>query len=317
MNENDDRIDPSGLVRRLINDERVLLRRARSAGSIDERLKALHGLEIIERMRRRLKDRGIYVQDCLPPPDVRKANRLEPSVGLPTPYSSPATPNPSASPSASGLMDGITVRGRFVSYYDSADPEGTTYDVFDMHEVYERICVGAADDYLRRETNQWCMWNHEERCVPLGRRGVNSTWWTDKRGVNFTLNPVDTTVGRDVVAAIRAGVVTGCSFHIDVTDVDWEELPNGAAIRWVKQLNCPEGSIVYRPAYSGSRCWLDDGKPRSLTVREEAEMSRIKARLDSLAAELSPPRTVKPAPAPSRQMPRRRVAPILGYSRPG
>ena len=271
---------------RLVGDEAMLLRRMRHGRDTETRVKAASSLAILERVKRRLQERGIEIRAS--GPEQRKATvgypvvRLEPAVGLPTAYSDPAHPNPQAT------TVGVTVRGRFLTYYDASDP-GSQYDVCGVGEIYERMSPGCADDSLKRQTDQFCYWAHlDEDSIPLARRGVNSTWFTDRKGVNFTLDPVNTTMGRDVVKAIQAGIVQECSFGFWADDVEWDDHPSGAAIRICHRITMTEGTICHAGAYRSSRCWIDSGDNR-MSASDRREMAEIQSRIAAAESREGPP----------------------------
>jgi HK97 family phage prohead protease len=120
----------------------------------------------------------------------------------------------------------------------------------------ERFAPGAFDRALAAGPDIRALWNHNDD-YPLGRvRNGTLQVSQDGSGVRFELQPPDTSWGRDAVASIRRGDVSGVSFAFsakrDGGDT-WEKPgPDGVAQRTVLDASLYEVSPVTFPAYAAT-----------------------------------------------------------------
>lgn len=112
----------------------------------------------------------------------------------------------------------------------------------------ERIAPGAFSDVLQNDTV--ALFNHDPN-YPLARNGVNLTLSEDDYGLKYRFDAPDTTVGNDLLANVRSGVIKQSSFAFTVAEEKWEEKdgpePSVRTITKVKRLY--DVSPVTYPAY--------------------------------------------------------------------
>lgn len=112
----------------------------------------------------------------------------------------------------------------------------------------ERIAPGAFSDVLQNDTV--ALFNHDPN-YPLARNGVNMTLSEDEFGLRYRFDAPDTTIGNDMLANVRSGVIKQSSFAFTVAEEKWEEKegkePSIRTITKVKRLY--DVSPVTYPAY--------------------------------------------------------------------
>lgn len=112
----------------------------------------------------------------------------------------------------------------------------------------ERIAPGAFKDVLQDDAV--ALFNHDPN-YPLARNGVNLTLSEDEFGLKYRFDAPDTTIGNDLLANIRSGVIKQSSFAFRIAEEKWEEKagkePSIRTILKVKRLY--DVSPVTYPAY--------------------------------------------------------------------
>lgn len=105
------------------------------------------------------------------------------------------------------------------------------------------------------------LYNHNYDNV-LGRVSAGTlTLTVDDKGLKFTLNVPDTTVGRDVYENAKNGNLQGCSFGFTIADDSWEREEDGTLIHTVLAIESLfEISIVTMPAYSETSIQVTRGR---------------------------------------------------------
>lgn len=144
-------------------------------------------------------------------------------------------------------------------YYNSADPAGTQYQLWDNY--FERIMPGAFDRAVK-EDDVRALQNHDPRLL-LGRSsaGTLSLEVTDE-GLRYTITPPNTQAGRDTVTSLERGDLDGSSFAFNITagGVEWSEervktVDGHEVTIFVRNIKAVElfdvGPVTY-PAYSGT-----------------------------------------------------------------
>lgn len=144
----------------------------------------------------------------------------------------------------------------------------------------ERIAPGAFEDVLQNDTV--ALFNHDPN-YPLARNGVNLTLSEDEFGLKYRFEAPDTTIGNDLLANIRSGVIKQSSFAFTVAEQKWEEKENEPSIRTiVKVKRLYDVSPVTYPAYPDTTVAArsleaikeqkeqkeDQNKPEGLTYHE-------------------------------------------------
>lgn len=148
---------------------------------------------------------------------------------------------------------------------------------YDMGAFWEEVAPGAFADSLKT-ADVVALVNHDT-AMPLARasRG-NLRLAEDDRGLRVEIDPIDTTYARDLVAAVRAGVVDAMSFGFQVNRDRYEQR-DGKVVRILESVELHEVSCVTFPANPNADLVLD------------------RRSFDQWLAG----RTVDPAPAPRRR----------------
>lgn len=150
------------------------------------------------------------------------------------------------------------ITGLAAVYYNSADPAGTQYQLWDNY--FERIMPGAFDRAVK-EDDVRALQNHDPRLL-LGRSsaGTLSLEVTDE-GLRYTITPPPTQAGRDTVTSLERGDLDGSSFAFNITSggVEWSEERVKVAgneitiyLRNIKAVELFDVGPVTYPAYSGT-----------------------------------------------------------------
>jgi len=95
---------------------------------------------------------------------------------------------------------------------------------------------------------------------PIGRT-TNGTLALNivERGLAYSIDPPDTTLGRDLVTLVRRGDLFGASFAFSVADKGetWDPQPDGSYVRTITDVGgLYDVSVVTRPAYTKSSAAL-------------------------------------------------------------
>jgi HK97 family phage prohead protease len=91
------------------------------------------------------------------------------------------------------------------------------------------------------------LFNHDSNQV-LGRTPATLQLRTDSRGLAFTLDPAPTQAGRDALALVSRGDVTGASFGFRTKKDQWRK-DDGVMIRELLDIELAEISLTAFPAY--------------------------------------------------------------------
>jgi HK97 family phage prohead protease len=92
-----------------------------------------------------------------------------------------------------------------------------------------------------------CLYNHDANAV-LGRTPKTLQLRHETRGVAFTLDPADTTAGRDAYELVKRGDVTGASFGFRTKKDAWKK-DGDVMIRELLDIELAEISLTAFPAY--------------------------------------------------------------------
>ena len=92
------------------------------------------------------------------------------------------------------------------------------------------------------------------------------------RGLNYSIDPPDTTLGRDILTLVRRGDLFGASFAFSLPagrGESWNQEPDGTMVRTISEVeNVWDISVVTRPAYPQSSAAL-----RSLQAWREEQLT--------------------------------------------
>lgn len=121
----------------------------------------------------------------------------------------------------------------------------------DLGGFRELIVPEAVDRTLRDALDVRALVDHDPSKV-LGRTTAGTLRLAkDARGLRVEIDPPDTTVGRDVLALVERGDVTGMSFSFQVVRPHGErfEARDGQTVRIVSDMRMQDVSVVTFPAY--------------------------------------------------------------------
>jgi HK97 family phage prohead protease len=126
---------------------------------------------------------------------------------------------------------------------------------YDMGSFWEEVAPGAFSESLAAG-DVVALVNHDT-AKPLARRSRgNLRLSEDDRGLRVEIDPVDTTYARDLVSAVRAGVVDAMSFGFEVKKDHFEER-DGKVVRVLDAVDLHEVSCVTFPANPNADLVLD------------------------------------------------------------
>lgn len=115
-------------------------------------------------------------------------------------------------------------------------------------------------------SNVVALFNHDDNLI-VGRTGVNLELEVDEIGLKYTIEPFDTTAGRDLIENVRNGLVSQSSFAMSGVESDWEEGSDGVDQRTITRIGkLWDVSPVVTPAYSDTEVVVGQ---RSLEQLEE------------------------------------------------
>ena len=139
------------------------------------------------------------------------------------------------------------ISGYGAVYYDG-NP-GTEYEVI-PGLLKERIMPGAFDRAIR-EDDVRSLFNHDPSLI-LGRSISGTlTLSVDKRGLIYSVDLGDTSIGKDVMEHIRRGDISGASFGFIASPEDQEWFTEeGIDIRVIRSLKLLDVGPVTYPAYA-------------------------------------------------------------------
>jgi HK97 family phage prohead protease len=138
--------------------------------------------------------------------------------------------------------DGQRIRGYAIIFNTPSE---------DLGGFKEIITPAAVDRTLAEQLDVRALVNHDTTMV-LGRTKAGTlTLQKDARGLRVDILPPDTTAGRDILASVKRGDVTGMSFTFKALKDEWRTDVK-TPIRAVTDMLIHEVSIVTFPAYSAT-----------------------------------------------------------------
>lgn len=143
-------------------------------------------------------------------------------------------------------------------------------------DLIERIAPTALDGVLER-SDVLCLMNHDERRGVLARwrMGEGSLSLTvDEKGLRYAFDAPNTSLGDELVEALRRGDIAESSFAFTVEKDNWERKEDGTYVRTIVQIEqLYDVSPVYYPAYEDTTVAL-----RSLEGIKEREREELERR---------------------------------------
>ena len=176
---------------------------------------------------------------------------------------------------------------RGISYRATVDEESRHVEgyalLFDVDskpmwggDLIERIAQTALDGVLER-SDVLCLMNHDERRGVLARwrMGEGSLSLTvDEKGLRYAFDAPNTSLGDELVEALRRGDIAESSFAFTVEKDNWERKEDGTYVRTIVQIEqLYDVSPVYYPAYEDTTVAL-----RSLEVIKDMEREELERR---------------------------------------
>lgn len=155
-----------------------------------------------------------------------------------------------------------------------------------FREKLTRSCLDEAD-----MSNVVALFNHDKSQI-LGRTGANVELEIDSIGLKFRIKPTNTTLSRDLIENIRAGVINQCSFAFTVAREDgaemWEE--NEETDVYERTINkidrLYDVSVVTTPAYPDTEVVVGErGEELVEELRSHPKKQEIQQMLDELDKE--------------------------------
>lgn len=141
----------------------------------------------------------------------------------------------------------------------------------------EIIQPGALDN--TDLSNVVALFNHDRNQV-LGRIGANLTLETDDTGLKYRIAPVNTTLFKDLIENVKAGLINASSFHFEVEPGgdSWYEVQDDDAdyvhvVSKIKQIT--DVSVVTAPAYNEATAGVSQRSVDGLTDMVSFRKNRI------------------------------------------
>ena len=164
-----------------------------------------------------------------------------------------------------------TIAG-YAAVFDSPASNGLWTETLDPH---------CFDNVLASNPDVRALWNHNADFV-LGRTTANTlTLSLDARGLNYKVDPPNTTVANDLMISMRRKDVTGSSFGFIVLRDQWTDNPDGSITRRILEIDqLLDVSPVTYPFYGKTSAQL-----RSLPESVPAE---VRSRLEQVSKHAPP-----------------------------
>ena len=149
-------------------------------------------------------------------------------------------------------IGGVRAQGRRVTGYAALFNSEA-----DLGEFRERIAPGAFRSTLAAGRNIRALYNHNPSDVLGTTQARTLELHEDDKGLAFSLDLPDTTVGRDVAELVKRGDVSGCSFGFRVNDgCERWEVRSGVSVRTLTDVLLAEITLTADPAYANTEVAL-------------------------------------------------------------
>lgn len=150
-----------------------------------------------------------------------------------------------------GEGDDKQITGLAAVYYNSKDPD-TEFQLWPG--VVERIMPGAFDKVIKSNADVRGLFNHDSNFV-LGRTTAGTMRLkSNKTGLDYEIDPPDTTIARDLQVSLERGDISGSSFAFTVASETWRDgEEEGSEVREINEIGelFDVGPVTY-PAYSAT-----------------------------------------------------------------
>jgi hypothetical protein len=138
----------------------------------------------------------------------------------------------------------------------------------------ERVAKGAFSRSLSEKEDIKAFWNHNSDMVLGSTKAGTLQLSEDDVGLRYSIDPPETTWGRDCMESIRRGDVSGTSFGFFVRKDDWEYLAEEDIYqRTLLDIDLIEISPTPLPAYPDSEVQISE---RALSSESKEKLTTLK-----------------------------------------
>ena len=141
----------------------------------------------------------------------------------------------------------------------------------DLGGFREEIAPGAFTRALAENHDVRALVDHDPSKILARSTSGTLVMEEDSHGLHVSINPADTSAGRDIKESIVRGDVSGMSFGFTVKADEWR-MEDGENIRTLRDLDLFDVSVVTYPAYESSSV--------------EVALRSLQVHRDEIAAEL-------------------------------
>lgn len=163
----------------------------------------------------------------------------------------------------------------------------------DLGGFVEEIKPEACTPEFLNEQDITMLYNHEtdQGVLARSKNGTGTLrYFVDEIGVHFEFEARNTSLGNEVLEAVRAGDLSQCSFAFKLAEGGdkWENMGNGLYKRTINKFQCiRDFSIVIVPAYPETSTeikfrGLEELKENELELYKQNEQLEEQKRLDEL-----------------------------------
>lgn len=138
----------------------------------------------------------------------------------------------------------------------------------------ERILPNAFRTALARAGKIDLLFEHDFGNLLASTKNGSLELIEDGVGLKMRANLVPTTLGKDVHALVKSGLIDSMSFGFNVVKDSWKKLNDGTYLRDVVDLNLFEVSIVKNPAYLQSAVSARSNILEDVEIPEDCEVVR-------------------------------------------
>lgn len=156
-------------------------------------------------------------------------------------------------------------------FYDGTN--GTEFNLYD--NIFERIDPKAFDGLLG---DCVALFNHDANQV-LGRTPATLKLTVDTRGLKYTIQPPETTLGKDLVKSIARGDIRGSSFGAIIEKSVWSK-EGTKEIRTITRFSrLLDVSPVTYPAYRGTKATMRSEEINQIEIERNDFYKRIETEI--------------------------------------
>lgn len=178
--------------------------------------------------------------------------------------------------------DGKKIIAGYASVFHDPNDPGTEYEL--RPGLKERVGYTAFSRALNEQQDVRALYNHDPNHL-LGRLGAGTLKLSvDAKGLRYEIAPPDTQTGRDVLASIERGDLSGSSFSFEAVRHGITKNPDGSAVRTLEDVNLFDVGPVVFPAYksatAGMRAVVSESVDKELAELDKAaEAEAVAVRL--------------------------------------